>query len=248
MPQAVVDHLEAVQVQEQDGHLPVPAPGHVQGVGDAVLQQGAVGQAGEQVVVGDVLQLGLGAAALGDVQAQGKEVLHLSLAVAHGVAMPFHQQAFAIPGHHVALVLDGVAGAQHVLEHRVQGLLLVCGYAQVREGAVAHLPGRAVQGAQHGRVHHAHPVPGVDGHEEGRRGLDDGLGEIALAAQGGVGLAQGPGLLCHLAAQGAVVDAQAREQQGQETAQDQWPEPDVGRALDLPGQVRAQGLSPGHEA
>jgi len=59
MPERVVDVLEVVHVEEQhrNGHAIAPLAG--QRVLDAVAQQRAVGQAGERVVEGLVLELGL---------------------------------------------------------------------------------------------------------------------------------------------------------------------------------------------
>jgi hypothetical protein len=65
--QAVVDLLEAVQVQEQHGHRGCFPPAPFEGVVDPVLEQGPVGQRGQVVVEGLVGQLVLELAALGDV-------------------------------------------------------------------------------------------------------------------------------------------------------------------------------------
>jgi hypothetical protein len=65
--QAVVDLLEAVQVQEQHGHRGGLPLGPLEGVVDPVLEQGPVGQGGERVVEGLVDELVLQAAAFGDV-------------------------------------------------------------------------------------------------------------------------------------------------------------------------------------
>jgi hypothetical protein len=65
--EAVVDLLEPVQVEEEDGHRPGLAFGPPQGVVDPVLEQGPVGQAGQRVVEGLVGELVLQLTALGDV-------------------------------------------------------------------------------------------------------------------------------------------------------------------------------------
>ncbi len=54
--EAVVDHLEVVEVEEQHRHPPVVALWPGQRPVEAVEQQGAVGQAGERVVGGLVGQ------------------------------------------------------------------------------------------------------------------------------------------------------------------------------------------------
>ncbi len=51
----VVDRLEAVQVDEEDGGASVAAAAAGQGLADAAGEQGAVGQVGERVVLGAVL-------------------------------------------------------------------------------------------------------------------------------------------------------------------------------------------------
>ena len=65
--EAVVDLLEAVQVEEQHGHRRRLALGPLEGVVDPVLEQGPVGQRGQRVVEGLVDELVLELAALGDV-------------------------------------------------------------------------------------------------------------------------------------------------------------------------------------
>ena len=67
--EAVVDDLEAVEVEEQHGRaaLGVMALGAPDRLVQAVQEQDAVGQAGERVVERVVLQAALGLAAVGDV-------------------------------------------------------------------------------------------------------------------------------------------------------------------------------------
>lgn len=55
----VVDGLEAVEVDEEHGRAPVGGATAGQGLLDALGEQRAVGQVGERVVLGVVLQLGL---------------------------------------------------------------------------------------------------------------------------------------------------------------------------------------------
>jgi hypothetical protein len=65
--QRVVDDLEAVEVEKDDGH-PALAPARAaQRLAEAVEEQRAIGQPGEPVVQGAVGELQLGALALGDV-------------------------------------------------------------------------------------------------------------------------------------------------------------------------------------
>ncbi len=75
VPQAVVDGLEAVQIHEQDGQKTVPVAGLLYGLVQLLVQQRAVGQAGERIVsrlIGQLClvraQAGLGRTALFDFQ------------------------------------------------------------------------------------------------------------------------------------------------------------------------------------
>ena len=62
MAQRVVDGLEAVQINEQDGQLGVILGSGIHGLAEALLEQRAVGQAGQCIVVGEIAQLALDAA------------------------------------------------------------------------------------------------------------------------------------------------------------------------------------------
>ena len=64
VPTGVVDHLEAVEVDEQDGEA---RPSHDQGRVDALEELGAVGQAGERVVPGLVCEALFEQPTVGDV-------------------------------------------------------------------------------------------------------------------------------------------------------------------------------------
>ena len=66
--QGVVDDLEAIEVEEQDGQPRRAAVRLGHRDGEAVVEQQPVGQAGEGVVVGELLDLLLGALALGHVE------------------------------------------------------------------------------------------------------------------------------------------------------------------------------------
>ena len=70
MAQAVVDELEAVQVDQQHPQRAVLAARQGHRLRQAVAQQGAVGQARQHVVVGDMLDLLLGQLALRDFRAR----------------------------------------------------------------------------------------------------------------------------------------------------------------------------------
>ena len=68
-PTRVVDRLEAVEVDEEHGGAGVAGPAAGERLPDPLGEQGAVGQVGERVVLGVVLQLGLEPDPFGDVPA-----------------------------------------------------------------------------------------------------------------------------------------------------------------------------------
>ena len=68
VPEIVVDHLEAVEVEEHQGHHLAAALRARHRLAQPVAEQRAVGQAGEAVVVGHVAQLLLRIGALGAVE------------------------------------------------------------------------------------------------------------------------------------------------------------------------------------
>ncbi len=67
VPEAVVDHLEAIQVEEEHGNGDAAPAGAGERLGEAVHEQGSVGQAGQWVVERQVSQLLLRPVPLGDV-------------------------------------------------------------------------------------------------------------------------------------------------------------------------------------
>jgi hypothetical protein len=76
--QAVVDHLEVVQVQEQHAHRARRGRPR-QRLAQAVQEAGAVGQPGQWVVEGLVAELVLEGAALGDVVEGGHQAGHAAV-------------------------------------------------------------------------------------------------------------------------------------------------------------------------
>ena len=79
----VVDGLEAVEVQEHDGADAFGAVRALQRVRQARVQQQAVGQVGQRVVVGQVLHLRFGVCDARDVGEHAHEVDDLAALVAH---------------------------------------------------------------------------------------------------------------------------------------------------------------------
>ena len=55
MAEDVVDGLEAIEIEAEHGNLGFLALGHLQGLADALVEQRAIGQIGQHVVMGEVL-------------------------------------------------------------------------------------------------------------------------------------------------------------------------------------------------
>ncbi len=83
MSVGVIDGLEAIEVHEQQRHLPAGAFAMRDRLFHAVLEQQAVGQAGQRIVVGEILDLRLGRLALADVGEYADEMGDPARAVAH---------------------------------------------------------------------------------------------------------------------------------------------------------------------
>ena len=111
MAHGVVDQLEPVQVNEQHGHLLVAGARGGQRLGQAQLAQGAVGQLGQHIVLGqkaDALFFGF---AVGDVDGNANQVRRCGgVALAHrrhhqpggvGLARLAPETHLALPGIHV---------------------------------------------------------------------------------------------------------------------------------------------------
>lgn len=106
MAEAVVDVLEAVEIEEQHGAMAVLDLGFVEGQLQAVLEQHAVGQAGQRVMVGLVVEARLGVLEAADVGEYRDMVGDPVLAVAHcadghpgrvGLAVLASAPQFALP-------------------------------------------------------------------------------------------------------------------------------------------------------
>ena len=107
VPQAVVDELEAVEVEEHERHAVVVALGPAEGHLEAVHEQHPVGQAGELVVHGGVGQALSQLPAFGDVVDLADDVEGIAVLVAHAAGADVHPHVVAV-GVDVAL-LQGVA-------------------------------------------------------------------------------------------------------------------------------------------
>jgi hypothetical protein len=88
--EGVVDLLEAVEVDEQHGHAVAGALGALERLGEAVVEQAAVGQAGERVVVGLHPDQGFGLLALGDVGDDAHQAAHAAVGLEVGGLVEDH--------------------------------------------------------------------------------------------------------------------------------------------------------------
>jgi predicted nicotinamide N-methyase len=96
VPEGVVDQLEAVEVDEEHGQVGAPLHGHQELALELVVEQRAVAQAGQRVVVGQPVQLGLGRLAVGDVGERAHHHGRLDLA-GPGQAARAQRQPLAPP-------------------------------------------------------------------------------------------------------------------------------------------------------
>jgi hypothetical protein len=270
--EAVVDALEAVDVQEEGGEAVLrPAPEAGQAGGQPVHEQGPVGQAGQRVVEGAVPQPLLGAAAVGDVGADGGRAQHLALGVAqHGVA-PGDEAPVAGLGEDLGLGVGLDLAADDVLpEGPPRGLPSLLGH-EAREPVVPdHLVLHAAQQLQQVIVAVRDGALQVeeDGHElhvvqdlpqAALRLAQRVVGELALGDVEGGGHGRGPALDLHrcerevdpprLAAPGQKLQLEARRGRARplrEQAGVAEPRPSVGmgQVPELHGQ-QLGGLAPG---
>lgn len=81
--EGVVDGLEVIQIDEQQGADQIVAARLAKGVGQGFVQLAAVGQAGQLVVIGEILDAALGLLALGDILETDDEVADLPPVILH---------------------------------------------------------------------------------------------------------------------------------------------------------------------
>ena len=105
MPEAVVDELEVVQVDIQHSHPGAGALGAGQRQLQVLLEQDAVGQPGQRVVVRQAGQLLLGLAAVGDVLADPGAAGDRAVAVAQRGRVPGEEPRLAGAGEDRALAV-----------------------------------------------------------------------------------------------------------------------------------------------
>ncbi|MNO34805.1 hypothetical protein D3C76_248490 [compost metagenome] len=191
--EAVVDVLETVEVKEQHRALAV---GHLR-AGErglqAVLEQGTIGQAGQRVVVGLVVELGLGVLEAGDVGEHGDEVGDLALSVAHGADGQPAGVQLAVLAFVVDLALPVALIGQLVPHGGIEGAVVLAGGKQARglaEGFDLAVAGDFAEGAVDGTdalvdVGDQHAFGGVLEHGGGQLQLF--LHQVALGDVAGDG-------------------------------------------------------------
>ncbi len=96
MAEAVIDELEVVQVDEHQRQVVAQACRPRQALLDPIVEQYAVGQTGQQVMVGLPLQLLLVMLALGDVLHRALVADELAIGAAHHVGILGNPDARAI--------------------------------------------------------------------------------------------------------------------------------------------------------
>ena len=85
MTQAIVDVLEAVNVEKKDAEARIgPPPGAGDGLAETIEQERTIGETGERIVEGVMLQAILGCFSLSDVRLRTRHSNDLPLFVPHG--------------------------------------------------------------------------------------------------------------------------------------------------------------------
>ena len=188
MTVAVVDRLEAVQVDIQHGAQLLLTAHRVERLVEPLAEADPVGQAGQRIVLRLVGQTCLQALALGDVLRDQHQERRVALALAHdahGLAHPEQRAILAAVG---LLDLRGkrAAVAGQLLAQESPGGAGHLGIAQVEDVAALQALGRASEHAREGLVDTQDPAFGADmGNAHGR--LVEGRAKQRLAALQGIG-------------------------------------------------------------
>ena len=177
--QPVVDDLEAVQVQEQDGDAAAAPLRLRQGMGEPVHHQDAVGEVGQWVVEGAPRQLRFDRLALGQIQGGRDEPRHAAVGVAerhhaegdgNGRAGTPRRQDLAFPGPPVS----------HPDEDRRGEVRLGRSEQEVADPAADGRQRRPAEEGRRGTVPARHGAGGVGGDQRHHRSVEQ-IGALAVA-------------------------------------------------------------------
>jgi hypothetical protein len=171
--EAVVHHLEAVQVDVQHRHLAAGAPRRRQCLLDAVADDVSIGQAGQAVVGSQVLDARLVLLALGGFLEKHRDALGRGRDALLEPALPRHKEGLGLP--------RGALG-QHAPVVKLEGRALGLG-EHIEVWAVQHGVRIAADDFGRARIDVADAVVAVDGHEAHGHAFQD-------AAKARLGLAQ----------------------------------------------------------
>ncbi len=177
VPEAVVDHLEAVEVQEHQGHVAAAAPRALHGALQSAAKERSIGQPGEAVVVGQAHEAVLCLAAVADV-AQA----HQPVAAGRRGARQLHE--LDLDRHLAMLAMNrGLAVAQRRAAVRRRRLLDMAAAGrpeQVRRRTLHQAAGGVVAGDDHAsRVAQQQGVVTA-----GEQGLQPALGQAQAPFSG----------------------------------------------------------------
>ena len=203
VPETIVDGLEVVQVDEDDGHPDALAQRACHGVANALVEQRAVGEVGDRIVEGLVGELLLELLALGDVAAVEDDPADGVVVEEVGV-QDLEVTQLAVLGLQQALDDLGTAGGTGAAGEAAQQAPLLLGVQQRLEGLTDHIVGGVAQDALDRRALVRDRVVGAqDGDEVGGIGHQRGeprLRGLAVNLLGQLGAAQRQR---HLVGQGA---------------------------------------------
>jgi hypothetical protein len=130
--EGIVDVLEAIEVDEQDGQSGLVAVGTLQGLVQSVAKQQAVGQAGQRVVVGLVIELIVGLPQFGDVGEYADIVRELSIGVMDSADRQRFQESLAVLAPVPEFAPPAPATAESLPHFPVKGGILKSGLQDAR--------------------------------------------------------------------------------------------------------------------
>ena len=181
VPERVVDVLELVEVEEQEGHQLVVPASLDERLLQPVLEQGAVGQVRQGIVVREVPDLLLGAQAVGDVPLDRDVVADLARDVANRGDRRFLVVELAVLAARGEIAVPHLAALDHVLHGPVVGLVARVAQQQGERGLADGLLARVARDALEGGIDVAEAAGRV-GDLDRVAGVLDGRGQQGVAA------------------------------------------------------------------